>query len=339
MRRPHYAVELAVLSVRFSIPSSVTLRKPSELERAYSYVENETCIYVGALEGGLRLPFPAVAREVLSFLGLAPGQIVPNSWRLLIGCAALWGAMSDGITPLTKGPFLNQFLIKEAPGGTGWYYFTKRPGGGELITDLLNVHKNWKDKFFFVGGDGWELPSWEIGSYTQRVHNRRGEPVASSRALFPLTLATEAELKLAWSYEIHSWDLLVSPESSATYLLGPETSREALALLREEEGENKEMAPKMDKNLLAQLKAERAKQSPGGVAPKRKSSRLQKELNVDSFLAADLSKDPTLDLVVEPSEEGGVEKLKKKGRGPAVDGAPSNKKMKVSVGPSTLGNF
>ncbi|KAI8535880.1 hypothetical protein RHMOL_Rhmol10G0208800 [Rhododendron molle] len=71
--------ELAVLRVRYSIPSSITLRKPSEFERACSFVENETCLYVSAFEGGLRLPFPTVVRDILSFLGLAPGQIVPNS--------------------------------------------------------------------------------------------------------------------------------------------------------------------------------------------------------------------------------------------------------------------
>lgn len=136
--------ELTVLGVRYLILASVTLRKPFGSERACSCVENETCLYAGALEGGLRLPFPAVVREVLSFLGLAHGQIVPNSWRLLIGCAALWGAMSDGLTPLSKGPFLNQFSVKEAPGGVVWYYFTKRPGEEDLVTELHNVNKNWK---------------------------------------------------------------------------------------------------------------------------------------------------------------------------------------------------
>ncbi|KAI8530388.1 hypothetical protein RHMOL_Rhmol11G0054500 [Rhododendron molle] len=44
--------ELAVLRVRYSIPSSVSLGKPSGSERAYTFIENEACLYVGALEGG-----------------------------------------------------------------------------------------------------------------------------------------------------------------------------------------------------------------------------------------------------------------------------------------------
>lgn len=97
--------------------------------------------------------------------------------------------------------------------------------------------------------------------------------------------------------------MLVTPESLATYLLGPETTREALALTREEESEDKSMAPKMDKALLTQLKAKRVKQSTGAVALKRKSSHLQKELNIDSFLDANLSTDPILDMVIEKITE------------------------------------
>ncbi|KAI8547190.1 hypothetical protein RHMOL_Rhmol07G0175900 [Rhododendron molle] len=291
--------ELAILRVRYSIPSSVSLQKPSGTEWACSFSENETCLYVGALEGGLRLPFPTVVRDVLSFLGLAPGQIVPNSWRLLIGCAALWGAMSDGQISLTNGPFLNQFSVKEAPGGFGWYYFAKRAGEGELVT---------------------ELPS-------------------ATRGSFPLSPALEAELQQARSYSVHTWDLLVTPESLAAFLLGSETTREALALLREEEGEDKAMAPKMDKALLAQLKAERAKQTPEVAATKRKSSRLQTELGVDSFLEADLSIIPSIDLVVEPHAEGEMERSKRKAKSATVGGTLPAKKAKVPVGPSTLGNF
>ncbi|XP_058211649.1 uncharacterized protein LOC131323827 [Rhododendron vialii] len=155
--------------------------------------------------------------------------------------------------------------------------------------------------------------------------------LSSAHAPFPLTSTAEAELRLAQSYKIHSWGLLVTLKSLATYLLGPEISQE--------EGEGKEMTPKMDKALLAQLKAERAKQSFGAVAPKRKSSRLQRELNVESFLDADLSNDPALDLVVGQIVEGDAEKSKRKVKGAAVESTPLAKKSKTVVGPSILGNY
>lgn len=121
-------------------------------------------------------------------------------------------------------------------------------------------------------------------------------------------------------------------DSSADFLIV------SILSFSEEEGEDKEMAPKMDKSLLAQLKAERAKQSSGGVAPKRKSSRLQKELNVDSFLDADFSQDPTLDLVVEQAVGGDAEKAKRKAKAGVTEGASSAKKMRTSAGPSVLSN-
>ncbi|KAI8563667.1 hypothetical protein RHMOL_Rhmol03G0127000 [Rhododendron molle] len=99
------------------------------------------------------------------------------------------------------------------------------------------------------------------------------------------------------------------------------------------------MAPKMDKALLAQLKAERAKQTSGAAATKRKSSHLQKELGVDSFLEADLSVFPSIELVVEPHVEGELEKSKRKAKSAIVEGTPPAKKTKALVGHSVLGNY
>jgi hypothetical protein len=99
------------------------------------------------------------------------------------------------------------------------------------------------------------------------------------------------------------------------------------------------MAPKMDKAMLARLKAERSKQPSGAVAPKRKSSRLQKELNVESFLDADLSGDLDLDLVVEHAVGEEIEKTKRKAKVGALEGTPSAKKTKASAGPSVLNNY
>lgn len=70
--------------VKYQILSSINLRPPFETDRACSCLENEVCLYIGSFEGGLRLPFPKIVREVLEFYGLAPAQITPNSWRHLI---------------------------------------------------------------------------------------------------------------------------------------------------------------------------------------------------------------------------------------------------------------
>lgn len=83
--------------------------------------------------------------------------------------------MSNGETPLSKEGFFNQYMIKESPNGQGWWYFTRRPSEeGELVTDLPTVDKNWKDKFLFIGGDGWELPDGDTGIYSSRVPSHWG---------------------------------------------------------------------------------------------------------------------------------------------------------------------
>jgi hypothetical protein len=39
---------------------------------------------------GLRLPFPAIAREFLEYLQVAPSQIRPNGWRYFFASYLLW---------------------------------------------------------------------------------------------------------------------------------------------------------------------------------------------------------------------------------------------------------
>ena len=48
-------------------------------------------MYIAAqvLALGVYLPLPAFAREVLVFYNLAPTQISPSSWRVILGFATL----------------------------------------------------------------------------------------------------------------------------------------------------------------------------------------------------------------------------------------------------------
>jgi hypothetical protein len=47
------------------------------------------CVYVDALEAGLRLPLHPLFGTVLSHFGVAPGQLAPNGWRALAGFVVL----------------------------------------------------------------------------------------------------------------------------------------------------------------------------------------------------------------------------------------------------------
>jgi hypothetical protein len=151
--------DLTFLRARFQVPDSVALRVPTAEERACTARPGEVCLYFHSFEAGLRLPFPQIVREVLNYFSIAPSQLVPNAWRLLIGCAALWAASSNKERPLGLNTFLYLFQLKRTP-DLGWWYFSPREKEA-LLSDVPSGVKSWKGRFFFVGGTGWEFPEYE----------------------------------------------------------------------------------------------------------------------------------------------------------------------------------
>ncbi|XP_059436815.1 uncharacterized protein LOC132169884 [Corylus avellana] len=65
------------------IPDSVQLR--FDTDRVGAIVEadrNEAYVYMEMFRIGLRLPFPRIVRELLSYIRIAPHQLASNAWRL-----------------------------------------------------------------------------------------------------------------------------------------------------------------------------------------------------------------------------------------------------------------
>ena len=172
--------DLPGIREKYAIPEGISLRVPSVNERACSAIEGETCIYVGALEGGLRLPIPVVVREILSHFKLSPGQLTPNAWRTLIGCAVLFSACTDGKKSLSLRAFQHVYSLKESPNANGWWYFSKREKGLDMVKGLPSSNKAWKDKFFFVSGREWEFCSWEEKRHFP-INGKWGFPSSSSK--------------------------------------------------------------------------------------------------------------------------------------------------------------
>lgn len=75
------ASDEARLCQSYNIPASVRLhfQEPGEL----SIVGGDVAITKRILMAGFRFPFPAIARELVVRLGVAPSQIKPNGWRYL----------------------------------------------------------------------------------------------------------------------------------------------------------------------------------------------------------------------------------------------------------------
>ena len=75
---------------RYQIPDDVVLRIPDSDERACCpKYEGDVAFYEADHRAGLRFPMQPFVRELLDFLGLAPGQVNPNGWQTIISCMVM----------------------------------------------------------------------------------------------------------------------------------------------------------------------------------------------------------------------------------------------------------
>ncbi|GFS31823.1 hypothetical protein Acr_00g0019380 [Actinidia rufa] len=160
----------------YKFPMSMSYRVPGSEDRACLPRPGEITVYESALSRGLRFPIAPPIRGVLGKCGLAPGQLLPNSWRILTGCAALWPAATDGGEDLTPEDFFYCYKVTDCE-RSGWYYFSAREGQPAMVSGFPASHKRWKEKFFFVYGEGMEIAHWEVtNDQTPRIPREWGKP-------------------------------------------------------------------------------------------------------------------------------------------------------------------
>ena len=164
------------LRVIYGIPESVELRAAQEHERADWDIPGWTCFYEYILRLGFRFPIPRLIRHVLKYYDIAPGQLMPNSWRILLSLTVLnekYG-YEFGI-----GSLLHNYYMKEHVNDQGRYMLIPRTKENQLITDTTTNDRNWKDTFFFAKGPPVDGP-WERSKYVyRRVWTRQGIVVCS----------------------------------------------------------------------------------------------------------------------------------------------------------------
>ena len=74
---------------RYGLPDSSWLRLPLNGERVDWNISSWVPIYEVPFRIGLRLPFPPLVSGVLSWYEITPGQLMPNSWRILLSLEVL----------------------------------------------------------------------------------------------------------------------------------------------------------------------------------------------------------------------------------------------------------
>ncbi|KAK4441613.1 hypothetical protein Salat_0496200 [Sesamum alatum] len=144
------------LAIDIALPGEYDWVVPSPNQSANNPPPGYLTVYSTQLTLGLRFPFHDPLIQVFNRLGIPPSQLLPNSYRLIVGfllCAQLY----------EFDPSVENFLGVFSPkitSGECFFYLSPRPGL-TFIRDEPSSHGAWKSKYFFLKKEGWQVPlSW-----------------------------------------------------------------------------------------------------------------------------------------------------------------------------------
>ena len=145
---------------QFQFSDRVRVRLPSKEERACRFFPEEVCFYEAAFLCGLRLPIHPFVMELLSHLGIAPGKLMPNSWRIVVSLMGIWLSTTNG--DMIRVDELVYLYHLKAFKGHGYYKLVPWERRTRIVYNLPSSFRYWKSRFFFVSKDDWETPSNEV---------------------------------------------------------------------------------------------------------------------------------------------------------------------------------
>ena len=112
---------------RFQFPEQVHVHRPNEEDRAYHFFPSEVCFYKATFTCGLRLPVHPFIIELLGHFGIAPEQLMPNSWRIVVNCMEIWLATNGDM--IKVGELVHLYHLK---GSKEYGYYELVPWAGGL---------------------------------------------------------------------------------------------------------------------------------------------------------------------------------------------------------------
>ena len=81
---------------RFQLPEMVLVRLPYGEERVCHFLLGEVCFYKATFLYELRFLVHPFIMELLGHFNIAPRQLMPSSWRIVISCMEIWLATTEG---------------------------------------------------------------------------------------------------------------------------------------------------------------------------------------------------------------------------------------------------
>ncbi|XP_075671758.1 uncharacterized protein LOC142641244 [Castanea sativa] len=238
---------------RFQFPERVRVRRPTDDDRACSFFPGEVCFYEAAFTCGLRLPVHPFVMELLAYLGIAPGQLMPNSWRIVVNCMEIWLAANGDMIKVNELVYL--YRLKESK-EYGYYELVPWERRTRIVKGLPSSFRYWKSRFVFVSGDNFETPSSQDWGEIPRLLRRWGTPtLAKRRPKLKSRYKERVEAAITYSQSIDNWDDLVDPRTLAFYNLGPDPSSYVLRSL-DIEGKKK-MTTKFNKGMYEKMRSKK----------------------------------------------------------------------------------
>ncbi|KAK2988854.1 hypothetical protein RJ640_013487 [Escallonia rubra] len=140
------------------LPPPFSARVPALQEPANYGTDLEKSVYEGQIRSSYRVPMHPFAVTFFNHYKMAPGQLVPNWWRKLVGLIYL--VQTSGY-PVTVHDFMTLYLevcfIKNVANSVGWYYIHNQI---QIIKGGPKSNKGWHSRYFFIQRPNgkWEFP-------------------------------------------------------------------------------------------------------------------------------------------------------------------------------------
>ena len=152
----HHRGALSKIVSHYGMDCKMLIRLARADERACNGMHGLGAWSASHLEAGAALPLHPYYADFLTFVGIAPFQLIPNGYRVLAGLFILYKMQGWPVPSPAEILYLYSFRqVPKKEGRDGFYTLMKytQPGMKYKVPCGNDNHaRDYKDKFFFVNG-------------------------------------------------------------------------------------------------------------------------------------------------------------------------------------------